>query len=152
MKDQLEVLRALAGEELAALQRLDNSIEKKNLNEIRESVEGAGAQKKPKQPDVKQYLSGMPSDIAGVSLKTSNLIKEHVLGFSDKTVDSILKVMNPVNTGLGALTSAIGFVFSAMAMIEGGGNMSWNELAENAAGLGVSAVIEGGRGCKTVYR
>ncbi len=150
LKDQLEVLRALAGEELAALQRLDNSIEKKNLNEIRESVEGAGVQKKPKQPDVKQYLSGMPSDIAGVSLKTSNMIKEHVLGFSDKTVDSILKVMNPVNTGLGALTGAIGFVFSAMAMIEGGGNMSWNELAENAAGLGVSAVTTASKGAGVV--
>lgn len=141
LEDRLKAVRQKAGEALAALQELDEKIEKKNLKAISESVEGAGVNKASKKADVKQYLSGMPGDIGGITLKTGNLIKEQVLGFSKETSDSILSVLAPGNATLGAINSVIGFVFSAIALVDGAAGMSWMEITES--GLGLTASLAG---------
>ena len=135
LKEQLDILREQAGDELTALQELDGRIEKKNLAEVRESVEGAGAKKASKKGDAKQYLSGMTGDIGGGAFKATKLVKEKVLGFNEETCKSILGVMNPANAFAGTFGGVMGFIFGVMALIDGAESMSWADFTENGLGL-----------------
>ena len=101
------------------------------LIEIKGNIETLKGKEYKKAVDVQTYMTGIPGHI-----KTADDVGITVaqLGFSVEKTDEILKAFDSGSKGLGVISSALGIVFTIMALSKSN-SLSWHDTTDSVVGI-----------------